>query len=156
MGATVQNNLELKEFNGFEELIRNYIKLAYAEGLLVHFRFLRFLLDLYGKYLKARNRRKIEEIYRKYKDNPLLRNSMTSVFMKLLEESSLSEQDLRSFIEKLELKEEIEKLIMEDLEEAIENISLKRSLDERREDLEQAISQFRERLNALPSLQKVQ
>ena len=144
---------ERKELFITKELTRDYVKLALAEGLLWHFKFLNFVLSIYRRYLKYKFTRKLESSYEAYSQDSLFRNAMVSTFMEILEEiPEVEKEDLIKFLESLNLKKEIEQLVIEDIEEAVENLSLKRHLGANEERLKRAIEKFNEKINSLSAL----
>ena len=144
---------EGKELLVSKELIRDYIKLVVAEGLLWRFKFLSFILGIYRKYLQHKSARLLEKAYEIYSQDSLFRNAMVSTFMEILEEvPELEKEDLIKFLESLSLKKEVKELMVEDIEEAVENLTLKKHLKANEERLKRAIEKFNEKINSLPAL----
>ncbi len=144
---------ERRELLAFKELMRDYVKLALAEGLLWHFKFLSFVLAIYRKYLQYKSGRLLEKAYKEYNNNLLFRNAMVSTFMEILEElPEVEKEDLVKFLESLNLRKEVKELVIEDIEEATENLAIKNHLIANEERLKRAIEKFNEKINSLPAL----
>lgn len=96
--------------------------------------------------------RLIERLYRRYADDCIFRNTIISFFVELCQRAPELKEKLPAVIESANIDAEVKELILEDIEEAVENLALKKYLKANKERIKRAIEKFNGKINSLPAL----
>jgi len=90
----------------------------------------------------------LEVNYKLNKNNILFRNTMISTFMQICEKApGIEKEDFEKIINSLKVSEEVKEMLLEDLEDAIENLHLKKFMEANKNELTEAIEKFDEKVN---------
>jgi len=90
----------------------------------------------------------LEVNYKLNKNNTLFRNTMISTFMQICEKApGIEKEDFEKIINSLKVSEEVKEMLLEDLEDAIENLHLKKFMEANKNELTEAIEKFDEKVN---------
>lgn len=93
--------------------------------------------------------RLIERLYRRYADDCIFRNTIISFFMELCQRVPELKEKLPAAIESANIDAEVKELILEDIEEAIENLALRESMVKHPK-LRKVITRFTQALTHVP------
>ena len=81
-------------------------------------------------------------LYRKHGDNPMFRQTMENLFIRLMEKRGLTPQNLKEILGIHFLPEDVRDMVIEDIEEAQETIELRKYLENNKEKVYRFLSQY--------------